>query len=47
LVHNAEHMLVLASQHGTPEQAESIKSSLEKLRQRGEEAQGTLTQSPR
>jgi hypothetical protein len=47
LVHNAEHMLALASQHGTPEQAEAIKSSLEKLRQRSEEARRTLTQTPR
>jgi hypothetical protein len=45
LVHNAEHMLALASQHGTPEQSEAIKSSLDKLRQRSDEAQSTLTQA--
>ncbi len=44
LVHNAEHMLTLASQRGSPEEVESIKSSLEKLRQRTEEADRALLQ---
>ena len=47
LVHNAEHMLNLASQHGTPDEVEAIKSSLEKLRQRTEEAERLLAQGTR
>jgi hypothetical protein len=45
LVRNAEHMLSLVSQHGTPEQSEAIKSSLDKLRQRSDDAQRMLTQA--
>ena len=42
LNHNATHMLALVSEHGTAEQAEAIKSSLEKLRRRSEEAEHAL-----
>jgi hypothetical protein len=44
LVQNAEHMLTLAAQRGTPDEADAIKSSLEKLRQRTDEAQRALVQ---
>jgi len=44
LVHNAEHMLALASQRGTAEEVEAIKASLEKLRQRADEGGRALAQ---
>jgi hypothetical protein len=45
LSRNAEHMLSLTSQHGTPEDIGAIKNSLEKLRQRSEEAVVVLSKS--
>ncbi len=42
LRNNAEHMLNLAKQHGSPEQVEAIKTSLEKLSQRTDEVNRAL-----
>jgi len=42
---NAEHMLSLTSQHGTSEDIEAIRNSLEKLRQRSEETVVVLSKT--